>query len=93
MHTSKKFILVAIPLLLIGAIFELLSDIKNGNLHELLSSAGFLAMAGSYVANWPKGQPAGQPYMVDKPNKLGLALSLCGTALLITAFGMRRGWF
>jgi hypothetical protein len=50
-------------------------------------------MAGSYVLNWPKGHPAGQPIALDKPNKPALALTLIGTVLLLVAFGLRRGWF
>ncbi|MYN05782.1 hypothetical protein [Pseudoduganella aquatica] len=93
MHTSKKFLLAGITLLLIGAIFDLFSGLSSGNITELLTSAGFFAMAGSYVLNWPKAQPAGQPLALYKPNKASLALSLLGTVLLVVAFGLRRGWF
>jgi hypothetical protein len=93
MHKSKKFLLAGITLLLIGAIFDLFSGLSSGNMTELLTSAGFFAMAGSYVLNWPKGHPAGQPIALDKPNKPALALTLIGTVLLLVAFGLRRGWF
>lgn len=93
MHKSKKFILAGVILLLTGAVIDLFSGISNGDIRELLTSAGFFAMAGSYISSWPKAQLAGQPATPVKLNKLSLALSLTGTVLLLTAFGLRRGWF
>ncbi|KQW90075.1 hypothetical protein ASC94_20235 [Massilia sp. Root418] len=93
MHKSKKFLLAGITLLLIGAVFDLYSGIANGSIQELLTSAGFFAMAGSYILSWPKPQIAGQQPAPYQPNKPALALSLAGTVLLLAAFGLRRGWF